>query len=68
MFSIHWGFIIAFIDDILVCSVDINQLVQHLKMFDDVVYKHGMTLSKKKPEFAKTKMCVFRIGSYDRES
>ena len=68
MFTIHWGFIIVYIDDVLVYFVDISYNLEHLEMFYGVVYEHGITLSKKKLEFAKTKMCFFRIGSYGRGS
>jgi hypothetical protein len=37
----HLNFVIVYIDDLLVCSVDCKAHVQHLKVVYDLLYKHG---------------------------
>jgi hypothetical protein len=49
-------FVILYIDDLLVFSVDMNMHKIHLQKVYDRIYKHGIALSKKKLEFAKTKI------------
>jgi hypothetical protein len=46
-------FVIDYIDDLLVFSLDMNQHKQHLEQVYDKTYKHGTVLSKSKLEFAK---------------
>jgi len=52
----HLPFVIVYIDDLLVCSTDLRQHVQHLKMVYDLVYKHGLVLSKAKTTWAQTRI------------
>jgi hypothetical protein len=49
-------FVNLYIDDLLVFSVDMNMHKIHLQKVYDRIYKHGIALSKKKMEFAKTKI------------
>jgi hypothetical protein len=49
-------FVIVYIDDVFVFSVDMNMHKIHLQKVYDMIYKHGIALSKKKLEFAKTKI------------
>ena len=47
---------LVFIDDILVCSKNLQERLKHLQMFFDPVFKHGLVLSQNKMEIKKTKM------------
>ena len=47
---------LVFIDDILVCSKNLQEHLKHLQMFYDLVFKHGLVLSQNKMEIKKTKM------------
>jgi hypothetical protein len=47
-------YVIVYIDDLLVFSLDMNKHKQHLERVNDKVYKHGVSLSKSKLEFSKT--------------
>ena len=47
---------LVFIDDILVCSKNIQDHIKHLKSFYDLVYKHGLVLSQRKMETGKTEI------------
>jgi hypothetical protein len=49
-------FVIVYIDDLLVFSVYMNMHKIHLQKLYDMIYKHGISLSKKKMEFARTKI------------
>jgi hypothetical protein len=49
-------FVIVYIDDLLVFFVDMKSHKIHLKKVYDRIYKHGISLSKKRLEFAKTKI------------
>jgi len=46
----------VYIDDLLVFFVDMKSHKIHLKNVYDRIYKHGISMSKKKVEFAKTKI------------
>jgi hypothetical protein len=52
----HLNFVIVYIDDLLVCSVDCKAHVQHLKVVYDLLYKHGLVLSRSKLCWAQTKI------------
>jgi hypothetical protein len=52
----HLNFVIVYIDDLLVCSVDMKQHVQHLKTVYELIYSHGLVLSKSKLCWAQTKI------------
>jgi hypothetical protein len=52
----HLPFVIVCIDDLLVCSVDIKQHVHHLEAVYDLLYKHGLVLSKPKLCWIQTKI------------
>ena len=52
----HLSFVIVYIDDLLICSVDMKQHVQHLRIVYDLLYKHGLVLSKSKSCWAQTKI------------
>ena len=47
---------LVFIDDILVCSKNLQDHLKHLQMFYDLVFKHGLVLSQNKMEIGKTEM------------
>jgi hypothetical protein len=52
----HLSFVIVYIDDLLVCSIDCKTHVQHLKVVYDLLYKHGLVLSRSKLCWAQTKI------------
>jgi hypothetical protein len=52
----HLSFVIVYIDDLLVCYVDSKAHVQHLKIVYDLLFKHGLVLSKSKLCWAQTKI------------
>jgi hypothetical protein len=52
----HLPFVIVYIDDLLVCSVDIKQHVHHLEVVYDLLYRHGLVLSKSKLCWMQTKI------------
>ena len=52
----HLNFVIVYIDDLLVCSVDCRSHVQHLKVVYDLLFKHGLVLSCSKLCWAQTKI------------
>jgi hypothetical protein len=58
-------FVIAYIADILVCSYDTNQHKKHLEEFFSVVFRHDLTLSKKKMEIGKTKIEFLGLVIYE---
>ena len=41
-------FVIVYIDDLLVCSLDVRSHHAHLKIVFDLLFKHGLVLSKSK--------------------
>ena len=47
---------LVFIDDILICSKNLQEHLKHLQMFYDLVFKHGLVLSQSKMEIGKTEM------------
>ena len=47
---------LVFIDDILICSKNLQEHLKHLQMFYDLVFKHGLVLSQNKMEIGKTEM------------
>ena len=49
-------FIMIYIDDLLVYSLDLNQHKEHLVKFYALAFKHGIALSKKKPDYGSTKI------------
>jgi hypothetical protein len=49
-------FVIVYIDDLLVCSLDARSHHSHLKAVFDLLFKHGLVLSKSKLCWAKTKI------------
>lgn len=52
----HLSFVIVYIDDLLIYSVDMKQHVQHLKAVHQLLYKHGLVLSKPKLCWAQSKI------------
>jgi len=52
----HLTFVIVYIDDLLVCSYDLKQHLQHLNQVYELVYKHGLVLSKPKICWAQTRI------------
>ena len=44
---------LVFIDEILVCSKNLQEHLKHLQMFYDLVFKHGLVLSENKMEIGK---------------
>ena len=47
---------LVFIDDILICSKNLQDHLKHLQSFYDLVYKHGLVPSQSKMEIGKTKI------------
>ena len=47
---------LVFIDDILVCSKNLQEHLKHLQMFYELVFKHGLVLSENKMEIGKNEM------------
>ena len=47
---------LVFIDDILICSKNLQDHLKHLQNFYELVYKHGLVLSESKMEIGKTKI------------
>ena len=47
---------LVFIDDILVCSKNLQEHLKHLHMFYELVFKHGLVLLENKMEIGKTEM------------
>ena len=47
---------LVFIDDILICSKNLQENLKHLQMFYELVFKHGLVLSESKMEIEKTEM------------
>lgn len=54
-------FCIVYIDDLLIHSNDINEHIGHLEKFCYIMKKHGITLSQKKAEIAKTEIEFLRL-------
>ena len=52
----HLPFVIVYIDDLLVCSLDIKSHIAHLKIVYDHLFRHGLVLSRSKLCWAKTKI------------
>jgi hypothetical protein len=52
----HLSFVIVYIDDLLICSKDLKQHVQHLEQVYDLLYSHGLVLSKPKLCWAQTRI------------
>jgi hypothetical protein len=52
----HLSFVIVYIDDLLICSLDIKSHITHLRIVYDHLFKHGLVLSKTKLCCAKTKI------------
>ena len=50
----HWA--LVFIDDILICSKNLQEHLKHLQSFYELVYKHGLVLSESKMEIGKTEI------------
>ena len=48
--------VLVFIDDILICSKNLQEHLKHLQMFYELVFKHGLVLSERKMEIEKTEM------------
>jgi len=48
--------ILVYIDDLLICSKNLQDHLKHLEEFYDKVFKHGLVLSKPKMEICKTKI------------
>ena len=47
---------LVFIDDVLICSKNLQEYLKHLQQFYELVYKHGLVLSESKMEIGKTEM------------
>ena len=52
--------VLVFIDDILICSKNLQEHLKHLHIFYELVYKHGLVLSESKMEIGKT--CIEFLG------
>lgn len=52
----HFPFVIVYIDDLLVCSIDSRSHVQHLKIVYELLFWHGLVLSKSKLCWAHTRI------------
>jgi hypothetical protein len=52
----EYSWLIIYIDDILVCSKNLQEHLKHLQQFYDLVFKHGLVLSKTKMEIGKTEI------------
>ena len=52
--DMKWAFV--FIDDILICSKNLQDHLKNLQSFYDLVYKHGLVLSHTKMEIGKTEI------------
>ena len=44
---------LVYIDDILICSKNLQEHLKHLQEFYSLVFKHGLVLSKSKMEIGK---------------
>ena len=44
---------LVYIDDILICSKNLQENLKHLQEFYSLVFKHGLVLSKSKMEIGK---------------
>ena len=44
---------LVYIDDILICSRNLQEHLKHLQEFYSLVFKHGLVLSKSKMEIGK---------------
>jgi hypothetical protein len=60
----EYPWLIIYIDDILVCSKNLQEHLKHLQQFYDLVFRHGLVLSKTKMEIGKTEIefLGFRIA------
>jgi hypothetical protein len=60
----EYPWLIIYIDDILVCSKNLQEHLKHLQPFYDLVFKHGLVLSKTKMKIGKTEIEIlnFRIA------
>ena len=47
---------LVFMDDVLICSKNLQDHLKHLQLFYDLVYKHGLVLSQSKMEIGKTEI------------
>ena len=47
---------LVFIDDILICSKNLQDHLKHLQSFYELVFKHGLVLSESKMEIRKTEI------------
>ena len=47
---------LVFIDDILICSKNLQDHLKHLQNFYELVFKHGLVLSQSKMEIGKTEI------------
>lgn len=47
---------LVYIDDVLICSKNLQDHLKHLQEFYHLVYKHGLVLSKIKMEIGKTEI------------
>ena len=47
---------LVFIDDILVCSKNLQDHLKHLQSFYELCFKHGLVLSERKMEIEKTEI------------
>ena len=45
---------LVFMDDVLICSKNLQDHLKHLHLFNDLVYKHGLVLSQSKMEIGKS--------------
>ena len=44
---------LVYIDDILICSHNLQEHLKHVQEFSSLVFKHGLVLSKSKMEIGK---------------
>ena len=48
--------ILVYIDDILICAKNLQEHLKPLQVFFELVYKHGLVLSKPKMEIGETEI------------
>jgi hypothetical protein len=48
------SWVVVYIDDILVCSKNLQEHLKHLQIFYQLVFQHGLVISKRKMEIGKT--------------
>lgn len=52
----HLSFVIVYIDDLFICSLNIKSHIAHFRVVYDHLFRHGLVLSKSKLCWAKTRI------------